>query len=413
MKKTAFILAFLGFVFLNTIQAKNDNLFEKHHKKVFAIVNNNATFRAGQGSGTQLDSMISTNSKGKDKEVYSYNSNGQISTIIYFYLDNGIWVNSGKTQYTYDANNNLSEYLEQDWDETNSIWANRYKVIITYNAAGKVSLETSYVLNNSVWSYNSKESYLYDSNNQLLSDTTYTYSSNSWTYLRKENYTYDSNANLITKIKYQWDETNLAWTTSSKYEFSYTNSLLNSTTAYLWSNNSWTNLDKESYSYDTNANLTEYISQSWTGTAWGLRYKSRYTYKAAYLLSNLNVPDDYKTLYIKSSDLRLSYNNMLTKKADSTETSTNVWAQSNEDLYYYNNQSNAVFNATASNIKVTIENGTAIISGLTQGEYLAVYNLQGVTIYSQKAASEMVSVNLPGHGVYVVKVGNESVKVVY
>jgi hypothetical protein len=104
---------------------------------------------------------------------------------------------------------------------------------------------------------------------------------------------------------------------------------------------------------------------------------------------------------------------MLTKKADSTETSTNVWAQSNEDLYYYNNQSNAVFNATASNIKVTIENGTAIISGLTQGEYLAVYNLQGVTIYSQKVTSETVSVNLPGHGVYLVKVGSESVKVVY
>jgi hypothetical protein len=73
----------------------------------------------------------------------------------------------------------------------------------------------------------------------------------------------------------------------------------------------------------------------------------------------------------------------------------------------------SVFNATASNVKVTIKNGTAIISGLTQGEYLAVYNLQGVTIYSQKVTSETVSVNLPGHGVYLVKVGSESVKVVY
>jgi len=72
-----------------------------------------------------------------------------------------------------------------------------------------------------------------------------------------------------------------------------------------------------------------------------------------------------------------------------------------------------VFNAKASNLKITTENGKAVISGLSQGTPLAVYNLQGTAIYNQQATSETVSINLPARGVYVVKVGNESVKVVY
>ena len=72
-----------------------------------------------------------------------------------------------------------------------------------------------------------------------------------------------------------------------------------------------------------------------------------------------------------------------------------------------------VFNAKASNLKITTENGKALISGLSQGTSLAVYNLQGIAVYNQQATSETVPVNLPARGVYVVKVGAESVKVVY
>jgi hypothetical protein len=70
-------------------------------------------------------------------------------------------------------------------------------------------------------------------------------------------------------------------------------------------------------------------------------------------------------------------------------------------------------NTKASNLKVTTNNGKVVISGLPQAETLEVYNLQGIAIYNQKITAETESVNLPTHGVYVVKVGNESVKVVY
>ncbi|MBN1463389.1 MAG: leucine-rich repeat domain-containing protein [Paludibacteraceae bacterium] len=72
-----------------------------------------------------------------------------------------------------------------------------------------------------------------------------------------------------------------------------------------------------------------------------------------------------------------------------------------------------VNNATNSNFKVGVQNGQAILSGVPTGETITVYTLQGSTIYNQTATYETVRVSLPTHDMYVVKVGSESIKVVY
>jgi hypothetical protein len=72
-----------------------------------------------------------------------------------------------------------------------------------------------------------------------------------------------------------------------------------------------------------------------------------------------------------------------------------------------------VGNEMTTSFKVSTLNKQAIISGLRLGANLGVYNLQGLAIYNKKTTAETERVNLPTHGVYVVKVGNESVKVVY
>jgi len=73
----------------------------------------------------------------------------------------------------------------------------------------------------------------------------------------------------------------------------------------------------------------------------------------------------------------------------------------------------AVNNAMASKLKISIQNGHVILTGVTVGELITVYNLQGIAIYNQKADTEEVTVSLPAHGIYVVRVGTESVKVMY
>jgi len=73
----------------------------------------------------------------------------------------------------------------------------------------------------------------------------------------------------------------------------------------------------------------------------------------------------------------------------------------------------AVNNATANNVKVSVQNGQLQVSGVVVGETITVYNLQGTAIYSQQADAETANINLPAKGVYVVKVGAESIKLVY
>jgi len=73
----------------------------------------------------------------------------------------------------------------------------------------------------------------------------------------------------------------------------------------------------------------------------------------------------------------------------------------------------AVSTASASVVKVSVQNGQLQVSGATVGETITVYTLQGTALYSQQANAATVAVSLPVQGMYVVRVGTESVKVVY
>ncbi len=70
-------------------------------------------------------------------------------------------------------------------------------------------------------------------------------------------------------------------------------------------------------------------------------------------------------------------------------------------------------NPSVKKINASIQNGKAIISGLSGTEQISIYNTQGSALYNQVANSETVIVNLPSHGIYIIRVGNESIKVVY
>jgi len=72
----------------------------------------------------------------------------------------------------------------------------------------------------------------------------------------------------------------------------------------------------------------------------------------------------------------------------------------------------AVPMTTVYNVKVSVQNGKLQVSGALMGETITVYNLQGIALYSLKADAATVAISLPGEGMYVVRVGAESVKVV-
>jgi len=68
---------------------------------------------------------------------------------------------------------------------------------------------------------------------------------------------------------------------------------------------------------------------------------------------------------------------------------------------------------SSSNLKVNVQNGLIEVSGATLGETLVVYSLQGIAVFSQKLNSTTLDFGLPMHGLYLIRVGTENVKVLY
>jgi hypothetical protein len=59
------------------------------------------------------------------------------------------------------------------------------------------------------------------------------------------------------------------------------------------------------------------------------------------------------------------------------------------------------------------QNSMLHVSGLVSGEQWSVYNISGVLVHESKAKSEKASVKLPSSGIYIVKQGNKTVKVIF
>ncbi len=66
-----------------------------------------------------------------------------------------------------------------------------------------------------------------------------------------------------------------------------------------------------------------------------------------------------------------------------------------------------------SNIKVFTNKNTVIIKDVTAGEYIELFNMQGTSLYKKKSFSNISHINLTDRGIYIIKVGSFSEKIMY
>ncbi|MDR0864388.1 MAG: hypothetical protein LBO74_05580 [Candidatus Symbiothrix sp.] len=76
-------------------------------------------------------------------------------------------------------------------------------------------------------------------------------------------------------------------------------------------------------------------------------------------------------------------------------------------------QKTGIYTLQANDLKTTVTNGLLKVSGLTAGQSLSVYSIQGATIYRQTAVTSEQGIQLPAHGVYLVVSDEKKIKVVY
>ena len=101
-----------------------------------------------------------------DKSEYTYDANGNLTVRIYSYWNSGTsqWVNSDLEEYTYDANGNPTVRIYSGWNSETSQWVNSDKYEYTYDANGNPTVEIYSLWNSetSQWENSDKSEYTYD-----------------------------------------------------------------------------------------------------------------------------------------------------------------------------------------------------------------------------------------------------------
>jgi hypothetical protein len=187
------------------------------------------------------------------------------------------WVNHSKDSYTYDGNNNQTEWLAQYWSGSN--WRINWKYSYTYDGNNNQIEALQQHGNGSDWRNSWKYSYTYDGNNILTEMLAQHWSDSDWVNTDKCLYIHNGNNKPIEILVQRWN--GFGWVISSKYSNKYdgNNNQTESLRQY-WDDSVWVNIEKYSYKYDRNNNLTEYFYQYWNeyDSAWQNLEKYLYTY---------------------------------------------------------------------------------------------------------------------------------------
>lgn len=167
----------------------------------------------------------------------------------------------------FDANNNLTTSVEQNWDMVLMTWANTFKSIYTYNANNtKATMIRQHWDGTSSWITDSKNTYSYNAAGKMEQDQYATWDGTAYTLQSDVTYYYDAAGNKINETGRDWSTTTPVYTNRINYTYTTSNKLKTLTNGN-WSGTAWTDVDMYTHEYDTTGNKVSTLHSIWNGTA--------------------------------------------------------------------------------------------------------------------------------------------------
>lgn len=206
----------------------------------------------------------------------------KLSSSLSEYYDGTNWVSSYKTEYAYDANNNLTEEKELSWDASLNQWKMYGKNLFTYNSNNKATVELYQYDTNSNNNFSqSRTTNTYDSSGNLMQILDEKYENSVWINSSKVDITY-SNNRIVSGLSYDWNGTTWVYgDDSGQTTINYNaNGTVSNLVSDSWDGNNWVADYKSIYSYNANNKVSMEESQTWDGNAWVIEYRTEYTYDA-------------------------------------------------------------------------------------------------------------------------------------
>jgi len=176
--------------------------------------------------------------------------------------------NSMRWLQEFDASNNLSTNVEQQWDMMLMTWVNTWKYIYTYNTNGsKNAVIKQHWDGTSAWITDSRNAYTYNAAGKLAQDDFQTWDGiSAYTTVSYKQYNYDAAGNLTNET---WrDMVASVPTFTNRIDYTYTAAnKLETTTNGTWNGVSWDNVDMTTNVYDAaTGNRTSSLHSIFSGT---------------------------------------------------------------------------------------------------------------------------------------------------
>jgi hypothetical protein len=247
----------------------------KYYRTTNSLLGNNATSQ----SLTQLWDDVAKKWDNYQKGFYTYTTSPKLpSSVLYqdYQTSNSSWLNSRLYTYTYDANGNNTTILIQEWKS--SSWSNLFQNQYTFNANNLMTsfIQLTWNATNNVWANFNKIDYSYLSNNKLLQDSGKKWSAitSNWINTYSSQYFYDSNNFLKTWEYNAWDTTAANFIKSQQYQ--YTN--------------------------NANGDAIEILTLNWNGATWDTVFNDVNHYNACVL------PVSLISFNLKKENLKVNIN---------------------------------------------------------------------------------------------------------
>ena len=374
-----------------------------------------------------------------ERRTYQYNTKGLLIATIAQYNQNDIWETDGQCTYTYDENNNLQTKLHENWgnwpwekyskytytyDSNNNLlselvednrgddtWINNRKVIKTYDENNNLltKLYQSWNQNTHSWSDETLNTYTYDLNKNLLNEFIQISYFDVWSDHSQHTYTYDSNNNRLTELYQTWDKDS-GWKDSHLYTYTYYSNNNRKTELYEIYVGSSKEVSESTFTYDTDNNLINQLTQKWHIGNWVNSIQHNYTYDSKNNLQAYVREKWGNNAWINDSQTLWTYDeNDNCTLAENFSFAEGDWHPTYTSTYlYYNNMQNSVYYYPAYKVTATytkVPNPVAIedfvlstmliypnpTSGLINIkneeqniQMISIYNLSGVQVFNTR-----------------------------
>lgn len=227
------------------------------------------------------------------RTIFSFTENGDNRFILNQLFYNNQWNNYYTETFEYNADNQLTYYFSQLWNDELKRWENQYRRSITYDTQGNYIRNILEVCEPSQWRKIEETDRTYDAQTNLILFEEINYwrwcaELEEWVnFWEKDDYTYNSQNNLENFTIQFSDSYNYNCDGFSKPQYSYLkytiyyhqeeNMKEETLQVIPWNNSELVNNYRLWSTYDTRQNITEEILQLWSGE-WRNYQRNSYEY---------------------------------------------------------------------------------------------------------------------------------------